>query len=449
MVMPVFGNTFLMNRHAIAGGGDAHESYRAWYNLVLSEAPLQLACLPVIHCPANFYTHDFDMHGTGSDGFGGRGAYFVDIVGTTFLGTNRHNFEWRGIPCQNHNFSSNVSLESTSDALNFKTSNTQVSGSIEYITITDTPYQFEHANPTARLGVGDFDNDGADDLFLATGAAWYYAPAGSREWRFLSAKTDTIDQLLLGDFDGDGRTDVVAIHDRQFVISWGGISEWEVLNADPTGGRILLLPDAVSAMAIGDFDGDRRADIFYADGITWWVSYGGYGPFVPTANSSFQVKDLRFGDFDGDGATDVFGVVSNGQFNTWSYSKSATGSWADGYLRPALADTVDGLVVADFNGDGFADVAMNCDGPACWRISYGGFQDWTYLSEQNSGLLGPQFVAVGHFLGHAAADVLTWNLYFSSTNSAICNPNAGRNTYFCISQAAIYPGVVYSTQDMR
>ena len=51
----------------------------------------------------------------------------------------------------------------------------------------------EHSNPTNHFGVGDFDGDGADDLFLTTGAAWYYSPAAKAEWRFLSSKKDTID----------------------------------------------------------------------------------------------------------------------------------------------------------------------------------------------------------------------------------------------------------------
>ena len=119
--------------------------------------------------------------------------------------------------------------------------------------------------------MGDFDGDGLEDVFLATGAAWYYAPAGAREWRYLSAKTEGIGQLLLGDFDGDGRTDVVAIHNGQFVISWGGVSDWEVLNGSPTGGKIPLSSASVSAMHVGDFDGDGKADIFWTNGGSWWV----------------------------------------------------------------------------------------------------------------------------------------------------------------------------------
>jgi FG-GAP-like repeat len=431
----VEGNTFVSNRHAIASWGSPHSGYRAWFNLVLADAPVQeTAEVP-------YYVHDFDMHGTGDRGFGGGGGDYVDIFRNTFLGTNRKNYVLRGIPCNNTDFHQNVSLESRDDALNYKDHLFQVFDQIKYMNVADNPNQFQLPNPTTNLGpasfgVGDFDHDGDDDLFLATGAAWYYSPAGAREWRFLSAKSDTIDQLLLGDFDGDGRTDVVTLSGGQFWVSWGGVSDWEVLNPDPTGGNLLLLPSAITAMAVGDFDGDGRVDIFWADGKTWWVSFGGSTPFVRVADSSFHLKDLRFGDFDGNGTTDVFGVVSDGVSNYWmvSYSpKSMPGTpfstWQK--LRPALTNTVDGLFVADFNGDGTADVAMDCGAgaPGCWSISYGGFQDWQY---PNIGPTGPYVAGVGHFLGRIEADLLLWN-----------DPQLG------ISVGGIYPPIRYSSQDMH
>lgn len=97
---------------------------------------------------------------------------------------------------------------------------------------------------------------------------------------------------------------------------------------------------------------------------------------------------------------------------TWSYSKSAQGSWPDGYLRPALTNSVNGLVVADFNGDGIADVATtDSSSPrcsSCWLISYSGTGDWTTYSE-----FVPLYAAVGigHFLGNRGVDVLLWNTY--------------------------------------
>ncbi len=373
----------------------------------------------------------------------------MDILGNTFLGRNRHNYELRGYPCFDTDFHSNVSLESEDDALIFKNDRYQIFDSVDHINVASTPNQFQSSDPTVRLGaaslgVGDFDGDGADDLFLATGYAWYYSPAGAREWRFLSAKADTIEQQLFGDFDGDGRTDVVALRGGQFMVSWGGVSDWEVHNPDPTGGNLLLLPSAITAMAVGDFDGDGHADVFWADGQTWWVSYGGNTPFVEVQTSSHRVKDLRFGDFDGNGTTDVFSVVSDGVSLRWmvSYSrKSVQGlfsSWT--LLRSKLTDTVDGLIVADFGGSGKADVATNCgaDAPGCWRISYGGLQDWRYYT---LGTFGPYVAGVGHFLGQVEADLLSWdNLPFGPLVFT---------TEFSISMGGISPLTRYSTQDMR
>ena len=455
----VMGNTFVSNRHAIAAGyGSVHTGYRAWYNLVLSAAALQESHdIP-------YHTQDFDMHGTaaspvtGDQGFGGLGGDYTDIFRNTFLGTNRPNFEIRGLPCNYAEYHNNISMESSDDAVQFKLNDVDeavaVVGGDALLRVAANPAQFNQPNPMyGRLGVGDFDGDGTSDLFVATGTAWYFSPAGKAEWRFLSAKTEKIDQLLFGDFDGDGRTDVLAIHNGQFVVSWGGISDWEVLNANPTGGALFLLPTAITQMATGDFDGGGISDVFFADGQTWWVSYGGVSAFALVATSSFRVKDLRFGDFDGNGTTDVFGVGST----NWQVSYSPKGvhdlfsSWQP--LRRKLTDNADGLVVADFNGDGFADVAQICGDPfSCsWHISYGGFEDWHSVTQSNW-LVPSAFAAVGNFRGYKAADMLFWNGIavpggLFTTDS--CDLNIGTFTHLCISIAGFNPVQRYSTQDMR
>ena len=444
----VFGNTFVSNRHAIAAGkGSAHTAYRAWYNLVLSAVPLQSGFLGY-----PFHTHDFDMHGLGDNGFGGIGGDYIDIFENTFLATNRHNFELRGDTCNYAEFHNNISLESESDAVSWKTCPNICwggAGSPSKFRISPDPDQFDHPNPThgkAALGVGDFDGDKADDLFLATGVAWYYSAAGKAEWRFLSAKTDPIAQLLFGDFDGDGRTDVVAVHDGKFVVSWGGISDWEILNPDPTGGKLYLLPSSASAMGVGDFDGNKISDVFWADGHTWWVSYGGNTPFREVQTSSFGMADLRLGDFNNDGRTDVFGVGSQ----NWEVSYApATGqglfsSWQP--LRQKLTDTAHNLIVADFNGDGFADVATDCPKPGCWRISYRGVQDWTSVSQPVS--LSEDLAGVGRFNATTPTDILTWN-DLNHFGLAKCDPSHGQNTQLCISLAGTGPSSHYSPQDMR
>jgi len=110
------GNTFLMNRHAITAGGEPHNEYRASYNLVLSNAPSYSGSF------GQYFNQDFDMHGTKNNHhwYGGQGGYYVDILGNTFLGTNRENYELRGIPCFDTDFHNNVSLEGKKDAVHYK-----------------------------------------------------------------------------------------------------------------------------------------------------------------------------------------------------------------------------------------------------------------------------------------------------------------------------------------
>ena len=124
--------------------------------------------------------------------------------------------------------------------------------------------------PRAALATGDFDGDGRQDLFLATGAAWYYAPAGLAEWRYLKADRAERGDLLFGDVDGDGRTDVVIKQGSVWLVSWAGASERE---------RINERDGAISDFALGDFNGDGRADLFHTNGSQWLISYGSTTPF--------------------------------------------------------------------------------------------------------------------------------------------------------------------------
>jgi hypothetical protein len=394
------GNTFVMNRHAIAAtNSTAATGYRAWSNLVLRNVPLQHGFGGV-----PFQTHDFDVHGTGEDGREGIAGGYFDVSGNTFLGTAdipfvpqllpHPNFEVRGSPCNWIDYYRNVSLQSREDAVDFDPGILGV-GTVLWKGLKGPTNKWESPNPTAHFGVGDFDGDGLDDLFLATGSAFFYAPGGTAEWRLLAAgRTDDISTLLFGDFDADGRTDVVGRNGRKLMVSWGGASDWEVLNSAPA---------AITELAVGNFDGLGSDDIFYADGASWWVSYGGTGAWTPVQTSGYRVEDLRFGDFDHDGRTDVLGVVSG----SWSISSGATGSWSA--LRPRLTDDVNGLFVGDFDGDGHDDVGqgtvqiVNFVPLVRWRFSHDGVADWIPITDA----LGVP-AGIGRFLGGDQSQILVW-----------------------------------------
>jgi len=375
------GNTFYENRHAIAADADSETKYRAWYNLVLAAAPGQKKLFGIVL----WHTHDFDSHGNGPNGFGGQAGQFFEIHRNTFLGRNRNNYKLRGSGCYGVEFHDNVSVRKRDKSVKCDSCGMGIN-SLSY------PASLNHFgadDPTAHLGVGDFDGDGTDDLFLATGAAWYYAPHGVAEWRFINTQTDGIGTLLFGDFDHDRRTDVFTQHGRDWLISWGGASQWEKINDSPP---------LLSEFRIGDFIGDSRSDVFYADGQHWWVSDGGTGPLTMTQDSGYRATSLGFGDFNGDGKTDVVGAVSG----KWAVSLSATGGWGDYPLRSALTKITAEMIIADFNGNGRADIATAYVG----KVSYDGRSDWVDFPKR-PGLLS----AVGRFDASLGADIL----YFPQT----------------------------------
>jgi hypothetical protein len=80
-------------------------------------------------------------------------------------------------------------------------------------------------------------------------------------------------------------------------------------------------------------------------------------------------------------------------------------------LNGKLTDSVAGLVVADFNGDGYADVAMSTAPrrlrPGMWWVSWGGTSDWQPLNASNTPLTA--VAAVGSFDDTPGVDVLLWS----------------------------------------
>jgi hypothetical protein len=88
----------------------------------------------------------------------------------------------------------------------------------------------------------------------------------------------------------------------------------------------------------------------------------------------------------------------------WKVSLNATGPW-DGFpLRSALTTTMAGLLIADFNGNGRADIAQAYGK----SVSYDGRGNWTGLPSRPG-----TFAAVGRFDAKPGVDIV---FYWTNDN---------------------------------
>jgi hypothetical protein len=382
------GNVFYrQGAHSIASDPVDLSGYEAYDNLVLQNDNLDKP------------THDIDMHGGWnlgdqigytSDGKpavvhfghwqGGIAGDYFDVGSNTVIPDGHTNLDLRGTPCRKSIVQYNVFTRSKSEAIeNHSTVALDFHGN-----------KFGAANPMTDLAIGDFDGDGIDDVFVGTGAAWYFSSGGQAGWRFMNRMPEHASALRFGDFDGDGRTDVLARHGENVDGSWGGLSPWQTIN---------VTHSPIDDIGVGDFDGDRVADLFLATGTQWFYAPGGKN-WTPFATSHVHTRDLRLGDFTHEGHTEVLRISAS---HEWQLVRHVGATWESlGSSRDAVLSE---LVVGDFDGDGFADVArLHTDR---WEMtSPARGPGWVHLLSTGKQILGRP---LGRFDANGTSDVIVWN----------------------------------------
>ena len=331
----ILHNVFDFNRHSIEADGRS-DGYVARRNLVLKGGGFHGKFY-------NTYTHAFDAHGTGDDGLGGDAGKDFVYDGNAFQFRKDNAIKIRGKPGHLALFINNVfphpGLEDDwgDDAINLDTTTHTQIGSGNRIEI-DTFGQY---------GVCDFDGDGVDDLFLATGASWWYSSFGEFHWTHLSDNNEMGKQVRLGYFDDDAKCDVLAADaGGQWVISSGGTGPWTPL----PGFRVPL-----DQVVFGRFDPrirDHRLNVTkktthafrrLRDG-RWAISPLSAPDWQVIGGSRVPLDKLRFGSFTGDGNTDVLAVVSG----RWQISRAARTTWEP---LNSLGDDMSELFIANLDPD--------------------------------------------------------------------------------------------------
>lgn len=132
--------------------------------------------------------------------------------------------------------------------------------------------------------------------------------------------------------------------------------------AAPTNIAVGTTP---SGVFVTDLDGDKFADIIVSNNASSNVSVllgngmGGAAPAVNTSLGTNRPDSIWVADLDGDAQPDI--VTSNGTNSNMSFLRRSS---AIQYTVSAYATgtTPSGITVADFNKDGFPDIAVTASG---------------------------------------------------------------------------------------
>jgi hypothetical protein len=364
----IYRNVFDFNRHAIAADGETG-GYIAEENLVLKGGGWHGRT-------GARYTHIFDVHGTGcwwDDDLCGNAGEEFHYVRNSFQYSMDNAISIRGQPSEEWtDITENVFPHSTlvrCCGLDAYFNDMIFSKAAILLGSAETVIWSGNVTKTDTFGdyysQCDFDDDGIDDLFLATGATWWFSSSGKLHWSFLNTSSKRRKDLKFGYFDDDDRCDVLTESGGigRWLISSGGTGPWkpleQVWHPVPWHDKMWA---PLKEVEFGRFNPKdlsaaqplRTTHAFHratngawhvkklSDPTSQWENVGG---------SSKPMRELRFGDFTGDGVTDVL-AVNEGR---WAISSSARERWRP--LNRYLADAVADLFIAnmDVNREGRQD----------------------------------------------------------------------------------------------
>jgi len=304
--------------------------------------------------------------------------------------------------------------------------------------------------------VADFNGDGNPDLAVqafAVGSTGTVAILlGNGDGTFTPAPnpsfptTHAISVTKVADVNGDGNADLVML---EVMTSATNSSYWVQIALGMGDGTFTLLPPQLltnsisegiepGAFTVGDFNGDGKTDLVLEYGANpllpsyelWFFPGNGDGTFgSPTVAyqnpSSIVCMSIAVADFNGDGILDLACpnqeiIPPNGNTNPPPGNLSVLLGNGDGTFRfgsnVSIGAGPSNVVVADFNGDGKADIATASFFSAVpnYYISTvsvamgngdGTFSPSTPLPVSVNDQIAPIFVVTGDFNGDGAPDL--------------------------------------------
>jgi hypothetical protein len=231
----------------------------------------------------------------------------------------------------------------------------------------------------AAGGAGDFDGDGWIDLIV--GNSWFKNPGDNVKtagpWmRYATGAPGRTEEITMGDLNGDGKLDALFV-ERSIQPQWAKTA------ADPTSPWIMTILSSFQQQqggAIGDLDGDGRNDVLVGD--RWWYKNPGdagawtpqtipaHPAFAPASTNGSEPMTM-IGDLDGDGDNDVAMHTHWGGNIAWMENTDGLGTaWAPHMIAPSAGiqakSNLHGLLIADFDNDGDADIFVAQNQGSVW-----------------------------------------------------------------------------------
>ena len=217
-----------------------------------------------------------------------------------------------------------------------------------------TTADFNHdGQPDLAVLLGDYPTGGEIQIYLGKGDGTFGSPS------VIPVSTDNPLSVAAVDINGDGVPDLTVAGEGPVAVFPG--------KGDGTFGAPSLTPVVENAgIVFGDFNGDGKVDIAAAGEASTGVSIllgKGDGTFSPALSAPLPAPAAGFpgqiavGDFNGDGRLDLAVALSSNRIGGAQQVAILLGKGDGSFAAPILSTTgMEGLVVADLNGDKIPDL---------------------------------------------------------------------------------------------